>query len=164
MVDAPEQGIAAEIVFEGRAFPVEEPRFIRRNGPRAFMDYTRLTQNGRYTGWMELDGKRQSVDGFMGTRDRSWGVRPVGARDPQEVVPPVAPQFFWIWSPTNFPAGQLLLPHQRGWPPDEAWNRRSVWARDNSQCRKAFDENDKCSVTIKWKPGTRHAKQRRGQA
>src|SRR5665213_1512583 len=44
-VDAADQGLRAEIVFEGRAFPVEEPRFIRRSGPRAFMDYTRLTQN-----------------------------------------------------------------------------------------------------------------------
>ena len=80
-VDAPDRGLAAEIVFEGRAFPIEEPRFIRRNGPRTFMDYTRLTQNGRWTGWVERDGKRQDVAGFFGTRDRSWGVRPIGAPD-----------------------------------------------------------------------------------
>ncbi|MDI1363570.1 MAG: hypothetical protein PSX79_01655, partial [bacterium] len=93
-VEAPEQAIRAEIVFEGRAFPIEEPRFIRRNGPRTFMDYTRLTQNGRYSGWIEVDGVRTSVDGFVGTRDRSWGVRPVGVRDSQDLAPPVAPQFF----------------------------------------------------------------------
>ena len=58
VVDAPEQGLKAEVVFEGRAFPIEEPRFMRRLGPRAFMDYTRLTQNGRYAGWIELDGRR----------------------------------------------------------------------------------------------------------
>ena len=85
-VDAPDKGIKAEIVFEGRAFPIEEPRFIRRNGPRTMMDYTRLTQNGRYTGGLEVDGKRESVDGFVGTRDRSWGIRPVGARDAQEAA------------------------------------------------------------------------------
>ena len=39
------EGLEAEITFTGRAFPIEEPRFIRRMGPRAFMDYTRLTQN-----------------------------------------------------------------------------------------------------------------------
>ncbi|MFQ3440628.1 hypothetical protein, partial [Escherichia coli] len=43
----PSNGFAAEIVFEGRSFPIEEPRFMRRIGPRAFMDYTRLTQNVR---------------------------------------------------------------------------------------------------------------------
>ena len=54
---------------------IEEPRFVRRNGPRTLLDYTRLTQNGRYSGWIEVDGVRTSVDGFVGTRDRSWGVR-----------------------------------------------------------------------------------------
>ena len=78
-VDAPDRGIAADIVFTGRSAPIEEPRFIRRIGPRTLMDYTRLTQNGRYQGWIELDGVREAVDGFVGTRDRSWGVRPVGA-------------------------------------------------------------------------------------
>ena len=156
VVDAPEQGIKAEIVFEGRAFPVEEPRFIRRNGPRAFMDYTRLTQNGRYTGWMELDGKRQSVDGFMGTRDRSWGVRPVGARDSQEVVPPVAPQFFWIWSPTNFEQGSFFF-HTNDDAAGQPWNRRAVWAPNGSTVEK-LEHIDECGVEIEWKSNSRHAK------
>jgi hypothetical protein len=78
IVDAPEHGLSADIVFTGRSAPIEEPRFIRRIGPRTLMDYTRLTQNGRYQGWIELDGVRERVDGFVGTRDRSWGVRPVG--------------------------------------------------------------------------------------
>ncbi len=155
-VDAPEQGIAAEIVFEGRAFPVEEPRFIRRNGPRAFMDYTRLTQNGRYTGWMELDGQRQSVDGFMGTRDRSWGVRPIGARDPQEIVPPVAPQFFWIWSPTNFEEGSFFF-HTNDDAAGLPWNRRAVWATKDATVDK-LHEIDHCSVDIEWNSNSRHAK------
>jgi hypothetical protein len=156
VVDAPEQGIKAEIVFEGRAFPVEEPRFIRRNGPRAFMDYTRLTQNGSYTGWMELDGKRQSVDGYMGTRDRSWGVRPIGARDPQEVVPPVAPQFFWIWSPTNFEEGGFFF-HTNDDAAGLPWNRRAVWATKDVTVHK-LHEIDRCSVDIEWKSNSRHAK------
>ena len=77
-------GIAAEIVFEGRTFPIEEPRFMRRIGPRAFMDYTRLTQNVRCTGWIEVDGVRKELAaGTVGTRDRSWGVRPgVGGFEP----------------------------------------------------------------------------------
>ena len=83
-------GIAAELVFECRSFPIEEPRFIRRQGPRMLIDYTRMTQNGRYTGWIEVDGVRTSLaPGSLGTRDRSWGIRPIGA---SEVVstPPAA--------------------------------------------------------------------------
>ena len=46
IVDDAKAGIKADIEFTGRSFPIEEPRFMRRIGPRAFMDYTRLTQNG----------------------------------------------------------------------------------------------------------------------
>ena len=74
------EGIACDLTFEGRAFPIEEPRFMRRNGPRVFMDYTRLTQNVRVSGWTEVDGERRALGaGWTGTRDRSWGIRPVGA-------------------------------------------------------------------------------------
>jgi hypothetical protein len=156
IVDAPEQGLKAQIVFTGRAFPVEEPRFIRRNGPRASMDYTRLTQNGRYTGWFELDGKRQAVDGYTGTRDRSWGVRPVGARDGQELVPPQPPQFYWIWSPANFEAGSFFF-HSNEDAAGIPWNRRAVWARDGVDASGLVEIAD-CAIAIDFKPGTRHAR------
>src|SRR4051794_36190094 len=53
------EGLACDLTFEGRAFPIEEPRFVKRNGPRLFMDYPRLTQNVRVTGWIEADGERR---------------------------------------------------------------------------------------------------------
>jgi hypothetical protein len=155
VVEAPDQGLSADIVFEGRAFPVEEPRFIRRHGPRAFMDYTRLTQNGRYQGWVELDGKRVSVDGFTGTRDRSWGVRPIGARDPQEVVPPAPTQFYWIWSPCNFSSGSFFF-HSNDDEAGKPWNRRAVWAPDGAGAD-GLVEIDDCALAIDWRAGTRHA-------
>lgn len=155
-VTAPEQGIAAEIVFEGRAFPIEEPRFVRRNGPRAFMDYTRLTQNGRYSGWIEVDGVRSSIDGFVGTRDRSWGVRPVGARDPQELAPPVLPQFFWLWAPCNFEDGGLFF-HTNDDELGRAWNRRALWLGDGER-EAEFGGFAEASYAIEWKSGTRHAR------
>jgi hypothetical protein len=156
LVNSPENGLRAEIVFEGRAFPVEEPRFIRRHGPRAFMDYTRLTQNGRYSGWIELDGARQSVDGFVGTRDRSWGVRPVGARDSQETIPPAPMQFYWMWSPSNFPAGSFYF-HTNEDEAGETWNRRAVWAPEGVGVDGLVEIAD-CSIKVEWKPGTRHAR------
>jgi hypothetical protein len=154
-VEAPEHGLRAEIVFTGRAFPVEEPRFIRRQGPRAFMDYTRLTQNGRYGGWIELDGRRRSVEGFVGTRDRSWGIRPIGARDPQEAVPPAPAQFFWIWSPTNFETGSFFF-HTNDDAAGAPWNRRAVWAPDGASADEMTEIAD-CAVAIDWKQGSRHA-------
>ena len=155
IVTAPEQGIAAEIVFEGRAFPIEEPRFVRRNGPRTLLDYTRLTQNGRYSGWIEVDGARTRVDGFVGTRDRSWGVRPIGSRDPQELAPPAPPQFFWLWAPCNFADGSLFF-HTNDDELGRAWNRRAVWLADGER-EDDFGGFAEASCAIAWQSGTRHA-------
>ncbi len=121
-------GISGEFTFTGRAFPIEEPRFIHRIGPRAFMDYTRLTQNGSYKGWIALDGdKREIAAGTLGTRDRSWGIRPVGARDMQPNPSAPAPSFFWQWTPINLPDGSLFF-HINADPTGEAWNTRAAWA------------------------------------
>jgi hypothetical protein len=123
------EGIAADLTFTGRAFPIEEPRFTWRVGPRTVMDYTRLTQNGHYSGWIEVDGAREVLPGgSMGTRDRSWGVRPIGAADPQFAGRAV-PQFFWQWTPVNLPQRSLffhLNAHADGTP----WNTRAVIAPD----------------------------------
>ena len=154
-VDSPEQGMRAEIVFEGRAFPIEEPRFTRRIGPRSFMDYTRLTQNGRYSGWIELDGRRESIDGFMGTRDRSWGVRPVGARDSQDTIPPAPQQFFWLWSPTSFEDGSLFF-HTNDDEYGRPWNRRAVWSPDGSG-EEGQVHFEAAEAKVNFRQGTRHA-------
>ena len=152
IVDAPDHGISADIIFTGRSAPIEEPRFIRRIGPRTLMDYTRLTQNGRYQGWIELDGVRELVDGFVGTRDRSWGVRPVGVRDPQALAPAAPPQFFWLWAPTNFESASLFF-HSNDDAAGLPWNRRAVWAPDNAP----LQEIEHTTALVNWKSGTRHA-------
>jgi hypothetical protein len=151
-VDAPDQKMAADVTFTGRSVPIEEPRFVRRIGPRTLMDYTRLTQNGRYRGWVELDGIRQSVDGFVGTRDRSWGVRTIGARDPQALAPQVPTQFFWLWSPSNFASASLFF-HTNDDAAGAPWNRRAVWQPDEGATREVANAN----ARISWATATRHA-------
>lgn len=104
-VDAPEQGLRAELTFVRRSPALEEPPFFQRNGQRVFFDYTRLTQFGTWAGWIELDGSRLDISPLetWGARDRSWGVRPVG--EPAALGAPVGdPQFFWLWAPVNFPS------------------------------------------------------------
>ena len=39
---------------------------------------------------------------FVGTRDRSWGVRPVVVYDSQPPVPLCLLQFYWLWIPAHF--------------------------------------------------------------
>ena len=95
-------GVAADLTMTAIAPVVEEPRFVHQVDGRTAFDYTRLTQFGRWTGWIEIDGHRielADAGDVVGVRDRSWGVRPVG--DPV-AGPPSAPQFFWLWAPTVF--------------------------------------------------------------
>jgi hypothetical protein len=153
---APTDGLAAELVFDGRAFPIEEPRFIRRNGPRTFMDYTRLTQNGRYTGWIEIDGKREALaPGCVGTRDRSWGIRPIGAPDSQPTPNSAPPGFFWQWTPMNF-ADRSVFFHFTADSSGVPWNTRAVIAPDGASVRE-FIEVEHADMAVVLRDGTRHA-------
>jgi hypothetical protein len=149
-------GIKAELVFSARAKPVEEPRFTFRHGPRTFMDYTRLTQNGDYEGYIDIQGRRIDVDSGMvtGTRDRSWGVRPIGLSDPQAVAPPRPPQFYWLWSPLNFP-DLFMLYHNNADETGKPWNTASVIGGlgDAEPMHMAS-----CKARVNYKSGTRHAK------
>ena len=149
-------GIAGELTFEGRAFPIEEPRFVKRNGPRLFMDYTRLTQNMRVSGWLEVDGARIEVEGWVGTRDRSWGIRPVGAPDPQPTPGAGIAGFFWQWTPFNFEDRSVYF-HVNADPDGTPWNTRAVILPDGAGPGGGL-EAEAASMEVDLLPGTRHAR------
>ena len=142
------EGIAAEIFFTGRSFPIEEPRFTHRIGPRTFMDYTRMTQNGRYSGWIEVDGRREALaQGTVGTRDRSWGVRPVGASDQQPHGTGVVPGFFWQWTPLNF-ADRSVFFHVNADARGNRWNTRAVIAPDGTGARDHIETHGEMAAAL----------------
>ncbi|MGQ3228813.1 MAG: hypothetical protein ACT6R2_07940 [Blastomonas fulva] len=148
------EGIRADITFTGRAFPIEEPRFTFRNGPRTFMDYTRMTQNGHYSGWIEIDGERvELAPDCAGTRDRSWGVRPIGAPDAQPHSGSSQPAFFWQWTPINLPSRSLFF-HLNAHRSGSAWNTRAVVAPDGAG-HDGFDETPSALLETQIEPGTR---------
>jgi hypothetical protein len=101
--------LRAELEFTSRIPVLEEPRFLRRSGTRRVMDYTRLTQTGTWSGWLEVDGERLELEPeqVLATRDRSWGLRPVGERE--QGAPGGEPQFFWLWAPINFDDRAVLF-------------------------------------------------------
>lgn len=148
------EGLRAELVFTGRAFPIEEPRFTFRIGPRTFMDYTRLTQNGQYEGWIEVDGKPEALHPHCaGTRDRSWGVRPVGTSDSQPHGHGVVQTFFWQWTPVNLPSRSLFF-HINADMHGAPWNTRAVIAPDGAGAED-FHETPSARLTAPLAAGTR---------
>jgi hypothetical protein len=152
VVDDKEHGIAADILFDGRAAPVEEPRAIRRHGPRTIQDFTRLTQFGSYTGWVRAGGQDLQLNDrdVIGVRDRSWGVRSVGVRDPQPMAPPQEHQFHWFWVPAVLEDRTILFYlNQDG--DGNAWNIGLVIARDGAEAEHLHG----AKVDFSYRPGTR---------
>lgn len=151
-VDDNEHGITADIVFEGRAAPVEEPRAIRRNGPRTLQDFTRLTQFGSYSGWVRAGGQEIRFENseVVGVRDRSWGVRHVGERDPQPMVPAQEHQFHWFWIPAVFEDRTVLF-YLNEDGNGAAWNAGLVIARDGAEAEHFHD----AKLDFTYHPGTR---------
>ncbi|GIU89102.1 MAG: hypothetical protein KatS3mg010_0201 [Acidimicrobiia bacterium] len=77
-LDAADHGIEADVTFNARTVALEEPRQTLMQGNRLVMDSTRLTQWGTWTGRIATGGAALGLDRVYGTKDRSWGVRPVG--------------------------------------------------------------------------------------
>lgn len=156
LVDDADHGIKAELTFHRRAAAIEEPRFIHRNGPRTAMDYTRLTQNGDWEGWIEISGTRIEVtrEEFQGTRDRSWGVRNIGTPDPQPLAPEQEPQFYWLWAPLNFD-DRISLYHKNADVAGEAWNTAGVIAPVPDGAPTEYTD---VHSEVAYMSGTRHAK------
>ncbi len=152
VVEDNEHGIAADLVFESRHVPIEEARSTRLNGPRITMDYTRLAQLGRYSGWLRPGGQEihAAAAGVIGSRDRSWGVRVVGLRDPQEMVPATSRQFHWYWVPAHLEDRVLhfyIDEDEHG----SIWHRGLVMMHDDGR----EEHLHAATITVTQHPGTR---------
>jgi hypothetical protein len=102
-VDAADLGLTADLTFTARTAAFSEPRQTRLNGTRPVMDVTRLAQMGQWSGTVGLPGISLTLDPatVYGTKDRSWGIRPVG--QPARAAPArTIPQIFFLWAPLNF--------------------------------------------------------------
>lgn len=146
-------GIAGELLFTGRAAPILEPRFIRRIGTRTMMDVTRMTQGGQWSGQISAAGVTRDLTGWRGTRDRSWGVRPIGAADPQTPQPAIPPQFFWLWTPTAFDDWHLFF-HSNDDEHGRPWNRAGVLVRLKDGAEFPLEDP---RMALAFRPGSRHA-------
>jgi hypothetical protein len=99
-----DHGMAADVTFRHRTDPVEEPRQQLTRHNVTIADYTRLTQWGTWEGSITLPGGdtvEVQPETAYATRDRSWGVRPVGEQVANN-FPPEIPQLFWLWAPLHF--------------------------------------------------------------
>lgn len=99
-----ETGIECDLTFTARTACVEEGRQTLRSGTRPVYDVTRFAQFGRWQGTVTYAGNTVPVDAarVYGTKDRSWGIRPVGPPETDGAPSNRLPQFFFMWAPIHW--------------------------------------------------------------
>ncbi|HRH85265.1 MAG TPA: hypothetical protein PLO41_00315 [Rubrivivax sp.] len=104
-----DSGLRFELEFHATLNPHEEAGHLRRRDGRVTEHMYRAQQMGRYTGWLEFDGRRMAVDSWLGQRDHSWGVRAEMRSD--ETAPPLTfyPPFFFCWTTAQFKDHGLVI-------------------------------------------------------
>ena len=101
-----ETGISADLTWIPRTSSFAEGyQYLRRR--RGTMQATRFNQFGYWQGEIRYAGRTLAIDPrrVYGTKDRSWGVRPVG--DPDLGGAPPGPRelggIFFLWAPLHWP-------------------------------------------------------------
>jgi hypothetical protein len=109
---APDGGIDFDLHWRA-AFPavLEEPHLMLA-GRRPILDASRFCQLGRWSGQLRV-GDREftvSTEEWFGSRDRSWGIRPIGEPEPpaRAAAEPVA-GFWWLYVPLQFESYAIVV-------------------------------------------------------
>lgn len=106
------EGIACDMTWAGVCDAVLEQPHNLRSGSRATIDTSRFAQVGRWSGVIAIDGTDIVVDPdtWIGTRDRSWGIRTSG--EPEPPGKPADPPFegvWWTYVPMTFGDFSIVL-------------------------------------------------------
>jgi hypothetical protein len=99
------EGFAFDLTWEGSFDVVQEQPHLMLNGVRPTLDAQRFAQLGSWSGTLVVDGEETAVtpDRWMGSRDRSWGIRPVGEAEPAgRPQDPPMDGFWWLYVPLRF--------------------------------------------------------------
>ena len=110
--DTDEHGIGLDLTWEGSFPAVEEQPHVIRHGARTILDAQRFAQVGSWSGVLRVDGEEITVDPavWLGTRDRSWGTRPIGEPDAGGRTASEPPGgFYWIYAPLRFEEFMVIV-------------------------------------------------------
>lgn len=105
VVEPTEHNVSLDLTWEGFSPAIPEPNQFIRNGTRVTFDTQRLAQMGSWTGTLTVAGETFDVkpETTWGSRDRSWGVRPIGEREPEGIYRDTfKPGGMWSYFPMRF--------------------------------------------------------------
>ncbi|QMU69519.1 hypothetical protein [Streptacidiphilus sp. P02-A3a] len=99
------RGLSFDLTWQAEFPPLWEPHHLGRTGDRLTLEGRRFVQAGAPSGAIRAAGVEHRVtpDGWTGTRDRSWGVRPIPGEQPGRAADEYRTEgFHWIWCPVRF--------------------------------------------------------------
>jgi hypothetical protein len=100
-----EHGLGFDLTWQGSFPAVDEAPHVWRSGGRVVLDAQRFAQVGTWEGELRVGDEVFDVrpDTWVGTRDRSWGIRPVGEPEPpaRAAAEPIE-GFWWNYVPLRF--------------------------------------------------------------
>jgi hypothetical protein len=101
--DGDEHGIGFDLTWTGSFPAVQEQPHVMRVGARPILNASRFAQVGTWSGVLRVDGDEIGVEPetWVGTRDRSWGIRGVGEPEPAG-RPAAMDGFWWLYVPMRF--------------------------------------------------------------
>ncbi|MGU3294687.1 hypothetical protein [Williamsia sp. M5A3_1d] len=149
---APTEGMSADLTWRG-AFPaaLERPHSMLSRR-RVTLEACRFAQVGTWHGWIDVDGDRLEVghDTSVASRDRSWGIRPIGEPEPTGRPDDALQGIWWLYVPLTFDDHQLFLILQ-----EDAEGHRSLYDCTRRWADGRVEQLDGVRVEIDYTPGTR---------
>lgn len=160
VADTDEQGVAADLTWDGSFVAVDEERHTLRQGTQTIVDTWRFAQVGTWSGEVRLGGDTVVVDPdtWVGSRDRSWGRRPIGDSDPAG-RPPMPPGrrargdgwgFWWLYVPVRFDDFAIVLILQ-----EEGDGHRTLNHAERILPDGTIEQLGWPRITMHYQPGTR---------
>ncbi|MCX4961540.1 hypothetical protein [Streptomyces virginiae] len=98
-------GLSYDITWTAEFPAVWEPHHVQRRGDRLMLEGRRFVQAGQVTGTIRAKGEEFTLTPgeWTGTRDRSWGVRPIPGEEGGRAAEEYRPEgFHWLWIPVRF--------------------------------------------------------------
>ncbi|MBT2546576.1 hypothetical protein J7E99_39490 [Streptomyces sp. ISL-44] len=150
-------GLSYDVTWTAEFPAVWEPHHIQRRGDRLMLEGRRFVQAGNVTGTIRAKGEEFTLTPgeWTGTRDRSWGVRPIHGEDGGRAAEEYRPEgFHWLWIPVRFEDRFVMVIAQ-----EDADGHRTL-----SEALQVFPEGSgRHDVQLGWphteiryRPGTRH--------
>jgi hypothetical protein len=155
--DGDDLGVGFDITWDG-SFPAQqEPQHIVRNGTKLMLDGCRFTQVGTWTGELRVEGRRIDVrpDRWVGARDRSWGIRPVGEKEPPgRWAAENTGGMWWLYVPLRFDDFGIIVIAQEEADGTRVLNdARRIFPASTGR---AAEQLGWPEVDITYRSGTRH--------